>query len=268
MEKDIRRTLDHPLLTQVLFYPTPLTEADVPDIPGGEIVSIPVKDDKLGAYWYHPLEKAPAVIFFHGNGEVMTDYLYDFHKSVEALGANLLVVDYRGYGLSTGRPNLPRLLEDCRAAWKFLVESIGVPPDRIIIMGRSLGSLAAAELASDLGGGARALVIESGIARFDLWIDKMASILERFDVEVDVLKRDLQEAFDQESKLKAFGGPILIMHAPFDDIVPVENGKLLASYGDPAKTRLHIFPVGGHNDVQAFNKKDYFEVMREFISGL
>jgi fermentation-respiration switch protein FrsA (DUF1100 family) len=268
MEKKEEEILDHPLITEVLFFPRALSEDEVAEDQRGKIVYIPAGSDRLGAYYFHPHAHAPTVLFFHGNGEVMTDYLYDYHEQVAALGLNFLVVDYRGYGLSTGRPSLTRLLEDARAAWAHVTGPLGLRAADVVVMGRSLGSLAALEIIARAGADARALVIESGIARFDHWIARMAPLLERLNLDVALLKTALCSAFDNETKIRSARCPVLIMHAPEDEIVPVEHAHTLASWSDPSRTVLHIFPAGGHNDIQLVNRDQYFKIMKEFAAGI
>lgn len=268
MEPEIAKALDHPLLRQTLFYPARLSELDVPVLPEGDIIRIPVGGDELGAYHYHPHSGAPLVLFFHGNGEVMVDYLYGFHQDIAELGHNFLVVDYRGYGLSGGSPTLSRLLEDANAAWDHVTGSMGVPAGRVVVMGRSLGSLAALEIAGGPGGSMRGLVVESGIGRFDGWVDRMGPMMEAMGADVATLKMALARAFNHEEKMKNLRAPALVMHAPFDEIVPVQNAHDLASFGDPGRTSLRIFEKGGHNDIQFANRDDYFQTLGDFLKSL
>lgn len=263
---DSQNLLDHPLLTEVLFYPSRITEDEVPREPGGRILQVPAGPDRLGAYLFSPLASAPTALFFHGNGEVMTDYLLDYHHQVCSLGANFLVADYRGYGLSSGSPSLSRLLEDARAVWTYAVNELGLSAEQIILMGRSLGSLAALELAGGPGAKAQALILESGIARFDDWISRMGPFLLRLGLDVNRLQEALRAAFNHEAKLKAFPGPVLILHAQHDEIVPVEHAKLLAGWSDPARTTLRIFPRGGHNDIHFQNRDSYFQTIQAFLA--
>lgn len=268
IEDSNKKLLDQPLITEVLFYPRRLTEREAPADDRGSIQLIPAGEDRLGAYWHRPHQSGPTMLFFHGNGEVMTDYLFGFHQEIERLGANFLVVDYRGYGLSNGSPTLSRLLEDARAAWEHVTGTLRLPPREIIVMGRSLGSLAALEIASGPGREAKALIIESGIGRFDHWIDRMGPMLERLGMDVLGLKQALAAAFNQEAKIKAFPGPVLVMHAPNDEIVPVSHGRDLGAWADPTRSTLHIFPRGGHNDIQFYNRDEYFETLKEFLSRI
>ncbi|MFO8058823.1 MAG: alpha/beta hydrolase [bacterium] len=267
MDESFKKAIDHPLITEVLFFPRRISEHDLPKDPNGRVERIPAGNDTLGAYWYRPFPESPTVLFFHGNGEVISDYLMDFHGFLEKLSLNFLPVDYRGYGLSTGSPCLSAMLEDARAAWDYAVSELGLSSRDIIIMGRSLGSLAALEIAGGPGKDARALVIESGIARFDNWIKRMEYLLQQMGVDVELLRKALNQAFDHQTKIRSYKGPLLVMHAPNDEIVPVEQGKQLASWADPEKTTLHVFPRGGHNDIQIFNREEYFRVLADFINN-
>ena len=264
MEPKLLAVLDHPLVTDALFYPRRLREAEVPSDPHGRVLAIPVGTDRLGGYLYRPRPEGPVILFFHGNGEVMTDYLEGFHLEIAKLCANLLVVDYRGYGLSSGSPSLSRLLEDARAAWAYATGKLGLKPTEIVVMGRSLGSLAALELAGGPGREALGLVLESGIARFDQWVARMAPFLERQGLDVELLQRALRTAFDNEAKLKAYPGPVLVMHAPDDEIVPVSHGRELASWSPNAK--LRVFARGGHNDIMYINHAQYFTELGRFLA--
>ncbi len=268
MDDKTRKTIDQELITRVVFHPTRIPESSVPPGEHGRILRIPAGGDELGAYWHEPRADAATVLFFHGNGEVMTDYLHGYHREIEEMGLNFLVVDYRGYGLSSGSPTLSRLIEDCRAAWDHLTSELGLAPSEVIVMGRSLGSLAALELAGGPARDAKGLVIESGIGSFHGWIERMESLLVRLKADTVALKASLREVFDQKAKIERFNGPALVMHAPDDEIVPVRHGRDLASWGDPDRTELHVFERGGHNDIHYVNRDEYFRVLSDFTSRL
>src|SRR3990172_11975924 len=101
--------LDQPELLQFVFYP----RRDVsPPPPGAADYPIPVAPGVALACRLHTADKAaPTILFFHGNGEVMSDY-DDIAPAYGRLGINLCVVDYRGYGASTGRPTIAAMLTD------------------------------------------------------------------------------------------------------------------------------------------------------------
>ncbi len=260
--------IDSPLLTSFLFYPRTLIREDFPELEHGSIHTFPSGGDEISAYWYRPLESAPTILMFHGNGEVATDYLYDFHEAMASLGVNFAVVDYRGYGLSRGSPSLSAILEDAHASWSHFTGKLGLKPSEIILLGRSLGSIPALELASSSGGDCRGLVIESGIAGFYRWIERMEPMLQRMGVDVDALKKALKESLDHEAKVRKIKRPMLIMHTEHDQIVPSWNARDIYSWADPEKTTLKIFPQGDHNTIFFINAREYFQTLMEFIKSL
>ena len=154
--------LNHPLLSFRYFFPR------LCRLP--RVFWIDCGDARLGCFYHETDLAARTVVHFHGNGETVEDYLGDFVTSVAALGCNLLLAEYRGYGMSTGAPLLGRMLDDVAK----VVRACGKPPEELILFGRSVGSLFAirgARLFPRIAG----LVIESGIA------DPMERLLMRGD---------------------------------------------------------------------------------------
>jgi alpha-beta hydrolase superfamily lysophospholipase len=208
------------------------------------------------------------VLMFHGNGEVITDYLYDFNRAIEEAGANFAIVDYRGYGLSEGEPSLSAILEDGRAAWSHFTGTLGLPAAKIIVMGRSLGSIPALELASGPGRACRGVIIESGIAGFSRWIESLEPMLLGLGLDFQELSRELARVLDHEAKVKKIQSPLLILHTEGDMIVPSWNARELYRWADPARTTLKIFPLGDHNTIFFINAAEYFQAIGEFIEKL
>ena len=190
----------------------------------------------------------------------MADYLGEFEARIAALGANLLLADYRGYGLSTGTPALAAMLDDVA----LLVAAAGVDPAQLIFFGRSLGSLYAVHGAA-LFPGAAGLIVESGIA------DPLERILLRvtpceLGVDRAGLEAAVDRALDQRRKLAAFRGRTLIMHARGDDLVPVSHAERLHAWANEPKELL-VFPRGDHNTVLAANADAYFAAVGKFIAA-
>ena len=128
-----------------------------------EDVTIGTADGERLHGWFVPAPGARGtLLFFHGNAGNISHRLESiaiFH----GLGLDVLIIDYRGYGQSSGSPSEAGTYADAQAAWKYLVEERGLPPDRIVVFGRSLGGAVGAWLASPRGGGRQpaALIIES-----------------------------------------------------------------------------------------------------------
>ncbi|HIJ80422.1 MAG TPA: alpha/beta hydrolase [Desulfuromonadales bacterium] len=244
--------LDHPLLTSRYFYPCP-NHFEGPFFVNGD-------GFRLGCRYLNQSDDGPTIIHFHGNGETVEDYLGDFEDRITGMGANLLLAEYRGYGMSDGVPGLTAMLEDVQ----LIVEASGVPPERIVFFGRSLGSLYAAHGAS-LYPQAAGLIIESGLA------DPLERILVRIEPRhVGATMETLQAAVDrhlnQQHKIRAFKGHVLILHTRNDDLVRVSHAERLYEWADEPK-ELKIFERGDHNSIMAVNEDAYFSAVERFIAS-
>ncbi len=132
-------------------------------LPAAEQVWLEAEDGVRIHGWWTPAEgpggRAPAgavaggrgtVIYCHGNAESLATRAWIADR-LSRMGLQVLLFDYRGYGLSEGRPDEEGLARDARAAWRHVVEARGVDPGRVVLMGHSLGSAVATRLALELG---------------------------------------------------------------------------------------------------------------------
>lgn len=244
--------LDHPLVAERYFFPR---RASFPsplavDVPGARLACSLHRVDDPGAL---------TIVHFHGNGEVVADYLGDFAERIGALGCNLLLAEYRGYGMSTGEPRLGTMLGDVAA----IVRAAGAPPERIVLFGRSVGSIFALEGAARFPGVA-GLVLESAIA------DPLERLLLRVDPgELGASPEDFAAAvearLDHRAKIGAYRGPVLLVHGLLDDLVPVSNARRLATWAAGTVTPRY-FERGDHNSVLVENEEEYFEAVAEFVA--
>ncbi|MCA9712631.1 MAG: alpha/beta hydrolase, partial [Myxococcales bacterium] len=141
--------LDHPLLTERYFFPRPAAVHDPWIVETGGVRLQGYRGASRGG---------PALLHFHGNGEVALDWAGGFAARLEAEGIDVFLGEYRGYGGSTGRPALASMLDDALA----LADATGVPPSRLVVYGRSVGSIYALHVAAHRA--VAGLVLESGIA--------------------------------------------------------------------------------------------------------
>ena len=245
--------LNHPLIGGRYFFPQMGNLADP--------LWIDCDDAKL-ACSYHELDpQAKTLVHFHGNGEIVDDYLGSFVKQVLACGCNCLLVEYRGYGRSTGYAELGRMLKDVG----IVIESLGRDPQSLIFFGRSVGSLFALE-AARLYPQAAGLILESGIA------DVLERLLLRVEpVELGLSSQEfssaIQQRFDHRQVLADFSGALLVMHSRHDGLVEVEHGEQLYAWGGEPKT-LKIFPIGDHNSILFANFEEYFVQIKCFVDEL
>ena len=243
--------LDHPELTARYFYPWP-NHFDQPFFVYGP-------GFRLGCRYNHVSDEYPTIIHFHGNGETVADYLGDFENRITGMEANLLLAEFRGHGMSSGEPGLAAMLDDVR----LIVEASGVPPERIIFFGRSLGSLYAAHGAF-LYPQAAGLIIESGLA------DPLERILVRIKprhvgATMESLQAAVEQHLNQRQKIQSFRGRVLILHAQNDVLVNVVHAENLYEWAQEPK-QLLVFERGDHNTILAANEEAYFDAVERFIA--
>ncbi|HEX9022732.1 MAG TPA: alpha/beta hydrolase [Geobacteraceae bacterium] len=244
--------LDHPALAERFFYPWPNPFPDAFPVEG--------RGGKLGCWYGRWFPNGLTVIHFHGNGETVGEYLEGFAERIRGLGANLLLAEYRGYGMSEGEPLLAAMLDDIPA----IVAASGATPERVIFFGRSLGSLYALHAAS-LYPDAAGLVLESAIA------DPLERILARVEpghlgVTPAELRAEVDRLFNQRGKLAVFRGRTLVMHTRNDDILDVSHGERLFAWGNEPK-ELVVFERGDHNNILEVNQEEYFARLKRFFAA-
>jgi pimeloyl-ACP methyl ester carboxylesterase len=157
--------LDRPEILMCLFHARPefgrsISVADHTDI------MIPVEAEIAVGARFHLTEKSTCnILFFHGNGEIVTDY-DEFGQMMNQLGLNFLAVDYRGYGRSTGQPTVTAMMRDCHMIFDYVKKWLhkNDTPGPLVLMGRSLGSASVLELAMHYAADIDGLIVESGFA--------------------------------------------------------------------------------------------------------
>jgi len=137
----------HPLLLRFLFYPRKWTR---PAPAGAEDFMVPVEENiTIGCRLYEGEAGWPWVLLFHGNGEIAADYdqIAPFYHQKKI---NLVVADYRGYGRSSGQPTFTGLVKDAPLIFEAAREKLAQRglQEKLFVMGRSLGSVPALELAA------------------------------------------------------------------------------------------------------------------------
>lgn len=234
---------DNPKITRVLFYPRQEFGRTTPHT-GADSILIPVeKDVVVGARFYSAGEDVPTILFFHGNGEIVDDYS-DMGTIYTDMGVNFLPVDYRGYGLSTGYPTVSAMMRDCHVIFDFvrnwLAERKCTGP--FIVMGRSLGSVSALELAFHYKGLIDGLIIESGLAY-------TRPLLRLMGISLDNLGITEDQGFRNIEKIKQYDGPTLVIHAEYDHIISFEEGLSLFEASPSPEKKLLKIPGANHNDI-------------------
>jgi pimeloyl-ACP methyl ester carboxylesterase len=199
------------------------------------------------------------IIYFHGNGEIAPDYDYSAGEYRRA-GASLLVIDYRGYGWSTGRPLASTLLSDAEQAADVLpdiLDAVGYGTAPLFLMGRSLGSAPAIHLAHRNEDRYRGLIIESGFSM-------MIPLLARLGLVVPQIS-GAPDPLGNLDKMREIGLPLLVIHGENDQLIPVSNGQALYDASPADLKRIKRIPYAGHNDLQMVAVDEYFAAIGDFL---
>jgi len=167
----------------------------------------------------------PTFLCFHGNAANIA-WRADFYRFLRDLRANVLALEYRGYGHSEGAPSEEGIYADAEAAFNYLVRDRGIPPERVIAYGQSLGTAVAAHLAAGhfLGG----VVLEApfpsarALARRIYWFLPGLGwlIRSRFTISEDLARA-------ARSHPRGAGAPLLVVHCTQDPVIPFEFGKMV-----------------------------------------
>jgi fermentation-respiration switch protein FrsA (DUF1100 family) len=218
-----------------------------------ETVEIDTPDGETLQGWFVPAPDARGtVLFLHGNAGNVShrmDYLSMFHS----LGYSTFIIDYRGYGASSGTPSEQGTYLDAEAAWQYLTEYRNIDPERIILFGESLGGAVAAWLAAREKPGA--LVLASSFTSVPDMAAKLFPILP-----VRLLSRF---EYDTLKSLKSVSCPVFIAHSPEDEVVPYVQGRALYAAAPEPKQFLQL--QGGHNRGLIFVRKEWADELDRFI---
>lgn len=257
---DAMTLLDHPLLASRYFLPRRGALEEAFYVVGADGAS------RLGCFRAAPFddEQALTVLHFHGNAEIVADYVPAMADVMNELGVNVLFAEYRGYGVSSGTPSLNAMLDDAESIFRAL----DVPASRVVAFGRSLGSLFALEIAGrhpDIAG----LILESGIADpLDPAITRVSA--EDLGVSSEELTAAVAERVDQRAKISRYGGPLLVMHTKADLLIPATHGKKLFEWGGAPVTnkRLVLLDHGDHGTIYSANRERYTSELDGFLRRL
>ena len=252
-------SLDSPVISASLFYPRPEWGA-LADNASVESILIPVeKDVVIGARLHMASDQAATILFFHGNGEIVADY-DDLGIVYTDMGINFLPVDYRGYGRSTGSPTVTAIMRDCHTVFAYIKSHLKkkVYTGPIIVMGRSLGSAPALELAFQCRDEIDGLIIDSGFAY-------AGPLLSLFGVDMHALGISEEQGFCNLDKVRGFDKPTLVIHAEFDHIISFSEGQLLFEASPSGHKKFLKVPGANHNDIFSHGMSAYLESVKWLV---
>ena len=234
--------------------PTRAVEATPGDIGlAYQAVELATADGERLAGWFVPAPAARGtLLYLHGNGGNIGNRL-DRIEVFNRLGLNTLIIDYRGYGASSGEPSEDGTYQDALAAWNYLTQEKRVAPARIVVFGESLGGSIAAWLAARRT--PAALVV---YASFTSMPDVAQALYPIFPASWLARYR-----YDTRAALARVSCPVLILHSPEDEVIPFSHGQaLLAAVRGPKRL---VELRGGHNDAAAVSRAIYSRALRSFL---
>jgi len=243
--------------SRLLYYPdmpSRALEASPADVGlAYETVRLTAGDGARLHAWFVPAPTARGTLLFsHGNAGNIAHRL-DSISLFHSLGLNVLIFDYRGYGESEGKPSEKGTYLDVQAAWDYLLEERRVPPEEIIIFGRSLGAAVAAELAGQHP--SAGVILESAFTS----VPDMAASLYPW-LPVRLLSRYRYNNLD---KVERITSPLLVVHSREDDIIPYAHGEQLFVHANEPKQFLEL--RGRHNNGYHVSRKIYVKTMQQFL---
>jgi len=250
--------IDKSPLVGFLFYP----RADFAPCPQGAFdFFVPVEQGvSVSCRFYVGDESWPWILYFHGNGEVVSDYdgIAPFYHRQEI---NLVVADFRGYGSSGGSPNFTNLVQDAPPILEAVQKEIfrkGFQQD-LWVMGRSMGSISALELADRHPDKIKGLVVESGFASVTRLIKHLGLPSRGIDL----------EPLEQErmNRIRKISVPALIIHGERDNLVPLQEAKDLYAHLGATRKELVIIPKADHNNIMFADLELYLEAIQKFIEA-
>jgi len=229
-----------------ILFPAPSTAGAPPRPSDAYQVWLPLDSGRAEAWYFPPLVPTvgpvPLLLFAHGNAELI-DYWPDSFQDPRRWGMAVLLVEYPGYGRSEGRSAESTVRRAYLAAYDWATARDDVDPERIVGYGRSLGGGAIGLLARDRP--LAAIILESAFT-------STRPFAARFGAP-GFLIRDL---FDTAEAVRAYDGPLLVLHGEHDEIIPTKHGRELAAAGNG---ELHLLPCG-HNDCPRS-----WSIIREFL---
>ncbi|MDP8212303.1 MAG: alpha/beta hydrolase [Candidatus Zapsychrus exili] len=208
---------------------------------------------RLNGWLIKVSESSPTAILFHGNAGNIGDRVEKI-GSLNKIGLNVFIVDYRGYGNSGGSSSEAGLYKDAVAAYDYLLTREDINKNKLIGYGVSLGGAVAIDLATrrDLS----ALIVESSFTNAKDMAKLIMPVAPLFLINIKL---------DSLLKVKNIPIPKLFIHSREDDVVPFELGKKLYEAAEGSKEFLEI--AGGHNEAW-MHINEFSASIKKFIEGI
>lgn len=253
---------DIPEVTLFLFHPRP--EWRMPGMgQGAESHLIRVAPGAaIGARFHLAGKSRPSILFFHGNGEIVADY-EEMGLLYAQKGINFLPVDYRGYGRSTGQPTVTAMMRDAHVILDYVRTWLSDQgyTGPLLVMGRSLGSAPALELACQYAHVIDGLIIESGFAC-------IGPLLRLIGIDMTLYGQSEGQGPRNLDKIRQWDKPLLVIHAEYDQIISFAEGQALFDASPAADKKLLRIPNANHNDIFFQGMNAYMQAIGDLVGRI
>lgn len=244
---------------QMIYFPQRDLEA-TPDSVGlvYDDVYLTASDGTRIHGWHIPGRSDVTLLWFHGNAGNISHRLDNILILNRRLGVGVFIVDYRGYGLSEGRPSEKGIYMDAEAAFEYLTDELGLDAEQdVVLFGRSLGAGVAVEMGTRHR--VRGVVLESGFTSIREMAGASGSPLP-----IPLVLTLFEARYDSISKIGRVESPVMILHGDRDDTVPFWMAEKLFAAASEPKT---LYPIrgAGHNDTVYVGGEGYLKALAEFI---
>jgi len=242
-----------------LYYPSPWEEGDWAaawDLPLQDVRFAAADGTRLHGWFVQAAEDGAVLLWCHGNaGNIIhrLENIAEWHRR----GVSVFIFDYRGYGHSEGRPSEAGLYQDALAAYDWVTRQRQIPPQRMVIFGRSLGAAVAGELAAQRQ--AAGLILETPFPSVRAMARSIYGPLPMHLL--------LRARYDLAGRLPRIRMPLLVVHGDHDRIVPTALGRAVYEAANQPKA-LYLIPGADHNDTYAVGGEPYFDRLLAFVRSV
>jgi len=253
--------LDTPEALASIFFPQKCSKTRAPE--NAEDVEIEVAAGVIiGCRFFIHDKSSPNILFFHGNGERVCDY-DEIGPMYNAVGLNFLAVDYRGYGWSDGTPTVSNMFSDAEILFQETRNwlSFNQFSGAFFLMGRSLGSIPAIDLAKNHENDIKGLILESAIA-------DTIPLARRLGLNLDSDEFTEEDGFKNLQKIEKVTKPTFIFHGARDELIPAAEAEKLQAHSGARTKEFVIIPGAEHNTMISVGGRLYFETIKTFINKL
>ena len=203
------------------------------------------------------------ILWFHGNAGNISHRLENLVLLHKEVGASVFLFDYRGYGLSDGSPTEDNLHSDANNIFSYIKRYLDENGfnNKLIVMGRSLGSASACEILLNHEQDIDGCIIESGFGT-------EVPLLRILDLLPEDVEYDSTQGFENLKKIINYSKSLLIIHADMDDIIPINEARMLHRKTKSKLKELWIVPNANHNNILMHAGKEYFKRIKKFIDAI